>query len=503
MNVNWNSDNRKWNVNDWNLDENGNWNADNHVVCPGHAQSFSRLFRREFCFEAFLPAPEHPPDFVELGGELQIFFIIDQLVLPADLKKEFEEVELPGCGYQICELLFGFGILRPKEYLERLEKKRIYFSSERVAMKLRNMRNNTLPKTIGSFEPLQDGQEPRGGGVRGKHTGKKEKIKLASTYDDIISSENLLEAWNEFTRGKRNRKDVEEFESRLADNIFSLHWKLVGKTYRHSRYEAFNISDPKPRNIHKASVKDRVAHRAIYRILYPFFERVFIADSYSCRNHKGIHKALNRFRNFAYRVSRNHSQTAWVLKCDIKKFFASIDHAVLLGILREHIPDENILNLLSEIIRSFHTEPGKGLPLGNLTSQLLVNVYMNEFDQFMKHQVKAKYYIRYADDFVIFSSDKTSLQTVLLQASAFLELRLFLRLHPDKVFIKTVASGVDFLGWTHFPDHRVLRTATKKRAFRNICEKEGKRETVDSYLGLLQHGNGYRIRKRIEATLVD
>ena len=337
-----------------------------------------------------------------------------------------------------------------------------------------------------------------GGAVKRRH---KKKAKLSDNYHHIISLENLLEAWKEFIRGKHKRKDVEEFELHLADNLLAIHRELALKTYRHSRYEAFNISDPKPRNIHKARVKDRVVHRAIYRILYPFFDRLFTADSYSCRNDKGIHKALNRFRSFARKASCNHTRTVWALKCDVRKFFASIDQDVLLRILEKHIPDRDILELLKEIIGSFHTEEGKGLPLGNLTSQLLVNVYMNEFDQFMKHQAKTKYYIRYADDFVIFSDNKEQLKTTLLQISAFLEFRLGLKLHPDKVFIKTVASGVDFLGWTHFPDHRVLRTVTKNRAFRNIREKEGKRETVESYLGLMKHGNGYKIRKRIEATL--
>jgi len=338
--------------------------------------------------------------------------------------------------------------------------------------------------------------ELRGGGIQGRH---REKVRLLdNTYDSIISPENLLEAWKEFIRGKHKRKDVQEFELHLADDLLSINRELVSKTYRHSHYEAFNISDPKPRNIHKARVKDRVVHRAIYRILYPFFDRLFIADSYSCRNNKGVHKALERFQSFARKASQNHTRTVWALKCDVRKFFASIDQNILRHILEKHIPDQDILNLLSEIIGSFHTKEGKGLPLGNLTSQLLVNVYMNEFDQFMKHQVNAKYYIRYADDFVIFSKNKEQLKAILLQISIFLESRLGLTLHPDKVFIKTVASGVDFLGWTHFSDHRVLRTVTKNRAFRNMREKEGKQETVESYLGLMKHGNAYKLRKRIE-----
>lgn len=345
------------------------------------------------------------------------------------------------------------------------------------------------------------GVRASGGGCSKKSSYVKKKC--ADTYDNIISPDNLLLAWKEFLKGKRKKKDVQEFELYLADNLLSINRELASKTYRHSPYEAFNISDPKPRNIHKARVKDRVVHRAIYRILYPFFDRLFTADSYSCRNDKGVHKALNRFRSFARKVSHNHTRTAWVLKCDVKKFFASIDQNILICILEKHIPDRDILELLKEIIGSFRTEKGKGLPLGNLTSQLLVNVYMNEFDQFMKHRVKAKYYIRYADDFVIFSESREQLKLVLLQISVFLESRLGLKLHPNKVFIKTVASGIDFLGWTHFPDHRVLRTVTKNRAFRNIREKEGKRETVESYLGMLKHGNGYKLRKRIEATLLE
>lgn len=134
----------------------------------------------------------------------------------------------------------------------------------------------------------------------------------------------------------------------------------------------------------------------------------------------------------------------------------------------------------------------KGLPLGNLTSQLFANVYLNELDQFVKHELKAKWYIRYADDFALLSTEYEELEGWLISIKEFLEERLDLRLHPDKVSIKTVASGVDFLGWVHFPDHRVLRTATKKRMFRRVDEKN-----VSSYLGLLGAGNGYRLQKKI------
>ncbi len=284
-------------------------------------------------------------------------------------------------------------------------------------------------------------------------------------------------------------------------NILVLHRDLAEDRYCHGPYEAFKISDPKPRDIHKATVRDRLLHHALYRILYPRFDRTFIADSYSCREGKGTHKAMNRFRAFARQVSKNNTRTCFVLKCDIRKFFASIDHAALLTILSRYISDRRILGLLQNIIQSFHsTELGKGLPLGNLTSQLLVNIYMNEFDQFTKHKLKAKHYIRYADDFVFLSNDRNTLLKMLPYMEAFLHERLRLQLHPNKVYIKTFASGVDFLGWVHFSDHRVLRTSTKRRMLKTIRRNQ-KSAALASYRGMLTHGNAKRLSAVLDAPL--
>ncbi len=324
------------------------------------------------------------------------------------------------------------------------------------------------------------------------------KIQLTSRLNEIASAENLLGAWREFARDKRRKTDVQEFSARLIHNLFLLRAELHNHTYRHGGYHAFKISDPKPRDIHKASVRDRVLHHALYRVLYPFFERTFIADSFSCQLNKGTHRALSRFEFFSRKAGCNNTKACWVLKCDVRKFFASIDHRVLMDILRQYIPDEDILWLLCEIIGSFSsTAPGVGLPLGNLTSQLLVNVYMNEFDQFTKHKLKVEYYVRYADDFVIMSSERSRLEHFLPRIEEFLRERLKLNLHPDKVFIQTLVSGVDFLGWVHFPDHRVLRPATRRRMFSKL-KSVPKPEAVHSYLGLLKHGNAYKLRRKIE-----
>jgi RNA-directed DNA polymerase len=278
---------------------------------------------------------------------------------------------------------------------------------------------------------------------------------------------------------------------------------------------------PKPRIIHKAMVRDRLLHHLIYQELYEYFDSKFIHDSYSCRINKGTHKAINRFHDFSLKVSKNNTKTCLVLKCDIRKFFANIDHEILKEIVSRTVLDTEIRWLLSQVIDSFSSNTYfsygvnmqsdtnsamaesvslKGLPLGNLTSQLLVNIYMNEFDQFMKRELKVKYYIRYADDFVILSEDKKYLENLLLKISDFLDKKLKLQLHPDKVSIETIASGVDFLGWVNFPKHRVLRTSTKRRMLKRLKENP-KPESRQSYFGMLSHGNTHKLKQSLHLNL--
>ena len=352
-----------------------------------------------------------------------------------------------------------------------------------------------MPQQITLFECGEDGQLqiPSGGGAY--RIGRK---LLNHTYNEIISLENLCLAWEEFIVGKKRKQDIQQFAYRLMDNIVELHESLVNHMYAHGGYESFIIHDPKRRHIHKASVRDRLLHHAVYRKLYPFFDRTFIADSFSCRDGKGTHKALDRFQRFAFQAGKNHTRTVLVLKCDIRKFFGSIDQSVLMGLLCESIQDQNILRLLENIIKSYHTEfqPGVGLPLGNLTSQLFANVYLDRFDQWVKHRLKVKYYIRYADDFVFLSDARTWLTSVLPCITSFLQEELHLLLHPDKVFLKTVASGVDYLGWVHFSEYCVLRASTRRRMLKRLrfCPTEA---TLQSYFGLLSHGNTERLRKDV------
>lgn len=318
--------------------------------------------------------------------------------------------------------------------------------------------------------------------------------KFTITYSDTITLENLLAVWRAFLKGKKGRRDVADFEVRLMHNLTLLQYGLATQTYRHGSYTRFGISDPKPRLIHKATVRDRVVHHLLYKVLYDYFDARFVHDSYSCRIYKGTHRALGRFKDFSRAVSRNYTSTTWVLKCDIKKFFANIDHCILKGILHQNINSPETLWLLENVVDSFSTEgkPGIGLPLGNLTSQLLVNVYMNEFDQFVKHVLKVAHYIRYADDFVFMSRDREYLTSLLPRIEIFLKDRLGLELHPDKVSIATLASGIDFLGWVHFPQHRVLRTTAKHRMFRTVAINP-KPAVIESYRGMLVHGNAHSL----------
>lgn len=302
--------------------------------------------------------------------------------------------------------------------------------------------------------------------------------------------------------GKRQKTDVADFSARFVSNLYQLHDDLIAGRYVHGGYSYFKINDQKPRDIHKASVRDRIVHHALHRALYPYFDRKFIFDSYSCRVNKGTHRALERFEDIARRESHNRAQTVWVLKCDVKKCFASIDHGILKSILQKHIYCTRTFAVLASVIDSFQVgQKGKGIPLGNLISQLFVNIYLNELDQVMKRIFCAKRYVRYADDFVILSRDKAWLEELLPRIGEFLNERLFLDLRLDERPIQTVASGVDFLGWVHFSDHRVLRDKTKWRMFKNL-ERRFSPEALSSYLGLLGHGNAWNLAEKIKSDRV-
>lgn len=318
------------------------------------------------------------------------------------------------------------------------------------------------------------------------------------TYQDIITIENLFQAWYEFRKGKRKKVDVQLFERNLEDNLFELQKNLQNKTYRHGIYQEFYVNDPKRRHIHKAGVCDRVVHHLLYKYLYELFDKTFIYDSYSCRIDKGTHRGVKRLKYFARKVSKNYTKPCWALKFDVKKFFASIEHKILLHLLARKVEDPNIIWLIKEVVDSFHSDKGAGygIPLGNLTSQVFANVYMNELDQFIKDQLKVKYYLRYADDFVILSRNKMLLESCVIPIEEFLKANLNLELHPSKIIFRKLSWGIDFLGYITLPYYRLPRTNTKKRVFKKLKQKIDSpnfSQSTLSYLGYLSHANSYAL----------
>lgn len=338
------------------------------------------------------------------------------------------------------------------------------------------------------------------------------------SYLSLISIDNLFQAWGEFRKGKSRKKDVQVFERYLEDNIFKLHNQLATRNYRHGTYQEFYVNDPKTRHIHKAGVADRIVHHLLYKYLYDIFDKVFIFDSYSCRIDKGTHRAVSRLGEFTRIVSKNYTQDCWALKCDIKKFFASIDHDILFSLILKRVKDKDILWLIKRVIisysssevekfpeanevldvtRTIHLRP-KGIPLGNLTSQIFANIYLSELDRFIKHKLKIKYYLRYADDFLFLDSGREVLYQCIDTLIQFLDKNLKLELHPKKMIFRKLSWGIDFCGCIVLPYYQLPRTKTKKRIFKKVSMSEISNKSLQSYLGHFSHANAYRLTQSLK-----
>jgi len=335
-----------------------------------------------------------------------------------------------------------------------------------------------------------------------------------NVFEDIISLENLFSAWDKFKKDKQKKRDVQLFEWKLEENIFKLHRDLKYRRYKHGAYTSFYINDPKQRHIHKANVRDRVLHHAVSTVLNSIFDPTFISNSFSCRVGKGTHKGLNVLAKMIKQVSGNYFKPCFILKCDVKKFFETIDHRILLNIISKRIKDNDAMWLLEKIIESLASKYStifkrKGIPIGNLTSQLFANIYLNEFDQFVKHKLRVKHYIRYTDDFIIVAKEKSYLEDLIFPIYSFLLNKLILKLHPRKIIIHKLHQGADFLGYVLLPHYRLIRTKTKQRIIRKLEErvkgyrnglisKQTLNQSFQSYLGVLSHASSHKFRKKLE-----
>ncbi|NQV00922.1 MAG: RNA-dependent DNA polymerase [Parcubacteria group bacterium] len=344
-------------------------------------------------------------------------------------------------------------------------------------------------------------------------------------FSEIIIEKNLLVAFHDASIQKRFRNIILNFEKNLAENILGLQKNLLNKTYKHGKYYHFRLFDPKEREISAAPFQDRVIHHAICQIMEPIFDRKFIYDSFACRITKGSHKAIKRLQELLRKnIEESKSLSVYALKCDVSKCFPSINHEILLKILNKKIKDENTMRLLKEVISSyesdnkynelfppdshFRTKLPRGIPIGNLTSQLFVNIYLNELDQYIKHQLKIKYYVRYVDDFIILAKNKKMLHQLTEKIRTFLYDKLYLTLHPKKIRISPSHLGIDFLGYLIFKDHIRLRVYNVK-AFRKRLRKFQKlyltdkisqqkiQESITSWLAHAGHADTYNLRKAI------
>ena len=312
-------------------------------------------------------------------------------------------------------------------------------------------------------------------------------------WEKLISLKNIFSSWTEFVRGKQHKRDVMIFVANLENELWALCNDLSDGSYQIGGYQKFLVHDPKIRIIHKATVRDRVVHRLLYNYLLPIFNDRWLDCSFSCRPGFGQHLSVKAVERALAKVSGNYTRLSWAVKCDVKKFFDSIDHSILYHLLCRRVHDERVRRLLFKIIESYHATPSRGIPIGNLTSQIFANVYLHELDWYVKHTLKKHYYYRYADDFVCLTASENEAVQFLNEAGEFLRDKLSLTLHPHKITIRPNHWGIDWLGQVLLPDYKVLRPSTRRRMLKKIgsasrqnISSNALKGMIASYKGLLK-----------------
>ena len=335
---------------------------------------------------------------------------------------------------------------------------------------------------------------------------------MEDLFVELCSYENLKKAFMKARKGKTSKLYVLKFEKELKKNLFALRNELIFRIYKPKPLKTFIVRDPKTRKISKSDFKDRVVHHALINIIKPIFEPNFIYDNFANRIGKGTFNAIERFDYFKRKASKNNSRKCYALKADVKHYFKTVNHDILLEIIKKKIKDKRVLWLIKLIISNHNTkEKGVGMPLGNLTSQFFAGVYLNELDQFVKHRLKAKYYIRYVDDFVILHHDKDILINYKKQINEFLLKNLKLELHPDKSSILTLNTGIGFLGFRIFFYHKLIKKKNlshfdrkfnklRKLYKEELIDREKIIEKLEGWLAYVSHANTFKYRKNVVKT---
>ena len=311
-----------------------------------------------------------------------------------------------------------------------------------------------------------------------------------------------------------------KFEKRLDKELKKLQDELKKFSYNPKPLKKFIIRDPKTRTIHSSAFRDRVVHHALVNVLEPIFDPAFIHDSYASRKNKGTLKAVQRFDYFKRKISvngelienakNNNLVKGYCLKADIKHYFQTVDHEILLNLIKRKINDSRMIWLIKKILGNYERETDArcGMPLGNLTSQFFANVYLNKIDQFVKHKLKAEYYIRYVDDFVVLHHSQNTLKRYKVEIDNFLKKELKLELHPNKCNIFPIRTGINFLGYRIFYHYKLLRESNLRKFCRNFENKinhyeigrlsyESLWSSLEGWFGYAMWANTYILRRKI------
>jgi len=330
-------------------------------------------------------------------------------------------------------------------------------------------------------------------------------------WDGFIDFENIYRGHYFAARGKRYRDHVLSYKAKLEDNLFSLIDDLKGNTYAPLPLRQFRIIDPKPRLISAPAFRDRIVHHALIQIIEPIFEKRFVNESFACRVGRGTHAAMRHVHKCT-RLAKRRWGDYYILKCDVHKFFPSVNHNVLKQIIRRAIRDKRLLRLIDTIIDSYEADGriDTGIPIGALTSQLFANAYLDPLDHYLKETCRIKYYARYMDDFVILHHDKKYLQELLGKIEAFLRDRLAVRINP-KTQIYPAKHAIDFCGYRIWPSHIKPRKRTVKRAKKRLRKMvkiykgnpkilEHAKASLVSFVGYIKHCSGRKTMKSVLKT---
>ncbi|MBU1198779.1 MAG: reverse transcriptase/maturase family protein [Nanoarchaeota archaeon] len=337
----------------------------------------------------------------------------------------------------------------------------------------------------------------------------KATIQEQDLYSQLCTYKNLELAWRKARKHKTLKPYVIEFEKNLKENLLLIRLELLLHSYRPKPLEIFILRDPKTRVISKSDFRDRVVHHALCNIIEPIFEKTFIHDSYANRKGKGTHKSIQRFEQFKRKVTKNNTAKCFVLKADIKHYFDNVDHDILIKIISNKIQDKRVLFLIKTILKNHKIkQKGKGMPLGNLTSQFFANVYLNELDYYIKHTLRIKHYLRYVDDFVILHKSEEKLAGYKEKINSFLKKEIDLELHPEKSNIISTYQGTTFLGLRIFSHYKLLKKNNIrkfKNKFTRICKEYDNNlidydvvyDFLEGWLTYAKTANTYKLREKI------